>query len=97
MKEGPSDLHVTKIIFSLFLQAVITLINHAIGASGVVSEECKTIVAEYGQTIIDLLLANVSTICILLICSCLLGIFWLISFIPVVMSGMLERFDHLVY
>ncbi|XP_057419533.1 aspartic proteinase [Lotus japonicus] len=37
---------------------VITMINHAIGASGVVSTECKAIVAEYGQTIIDLLLAD---------------------------------------
>ncbi|KAL5066323.1 hypothetical protein RYX36_028060 [Vicia faba] len=37
---------------------VITMINHAIGASGVVSKECKTIVAEYGQTILDLLLSE---------------------------------------
>ncbi|KAH1200651.1 Aspartic proteinase A2 [Glycine max] len=37
---------------------VITMINHAIGASGVMSQECKTIVAEYGQTILDLLLAE---------------------------------------
>ncbi|KAJ1427175.1 Saposin-like type B, region 1 [Sesbania bispinosa] len=37
---------------------VITMINHAIGASGVVSKECKAIVAEYGQTIMDLLLAE---------------------------------------
>lgn len=34
------------------------MINHAIGASGVVSKECKTIVAEYGQTILNLLLAE---------------------------------------
>ncbi|XP_027329279.1 aspartic proteinase-like [Abrus precatorius] len=37
---------------------VVTMINHAIGASGVISKECKTIVAEYGQTILDLLLAE---------------------------------------
>nr|XP_027192869.1 aspartic proteinase-like isoform X2 [Cicer arietinum] len=37
---------------------VITMINQAIGASGVVSKECKTIVAEYGQTIMNLLLAE---------------------------------------
>ncbi|TKY53992.1 Aspartic proteinase [Spatholobus suberectus] len=37
---------------------VITMINHAIGASGVISQECKTVVAEYGQTILDLLLAE---------------------------------------
>ncbi|XP_022720635.1 aspartic proteinase-like [Durio zibethinus] len=37
---------------------VITMINHAIGASGVVSQECKAVVQQYGQTIIDLLLAE---------------------------------------
>ncbi|KAH1243811.1 Aspartic proteinase A2 [Glycine max] len=37
---------------------VITMINHAIGASGVMSQECKTVVAEYGQTILDLLLSE---------------------------------------
>ncbi|KAG2684340.1 hypothetical protein I3760_10G072600 [Carya illinoinensis] len=37
---------------------VITMINHAIGASGVVSQQCKAIVEQYGQTIIDLLLAE---------------------------------------
>ncbi|XVF27918.1 hypothetical protein REPUB_Repub14bG0150900 [Reevesia pubescens] len=38
--------------------AVITMINHAIGASGVVSQECKAVVQQYGQTIIDLLVAE---------------------------------------
>jgi len=47
----------------LFLKTVVTMINHAIGAAGVISQECKTVVAEYGQTILDLLLAEVSTIC----------------------------------
>ncbi|KAL6992825.1 phytepsin [Sarracenia purpurea var. burkii] len=37
---------------------VITLINQAIGASGVVSQECKAVVEQYGQTIVDLLLAE---------------------------------------
>ncbi|KAK4770214.1 hypothetical protein SAY87_030746 [Trapa incisa] len=37
---------------------IITQINHAIGASGVVSQECKTVIAQYGKTIIDLLLAK---------------------------------------
>ncbi|GAA0174255.1 aspartic protease [Lithospermum erythrorhizon] len=37
---------------------VITMINHAIGASGVVSEECKSVVQQYGQMIIDLLTAE---------------------------------------
>lgn len=34
---------------------IITQINHAIGASGVVSQECKSVVSEYGKTILDLL------------------------------------------
>jgi len=42
------------------------MINHAIGAAGIMSQECKTVVAEYGQTILNLLLAEVSTICNLL-------------------------------
>ncbi|XP_073007971.1 aspartic proteinase oryzasin-1-like [Typha latifolia] len=37
---------------------IITQINQQIGASGVVSQECKAIVAEYGQQILDLLLAE---------------------------------------
>ncbi|XP_022151289.1 aspartic proteinase A1-like [Momordica charantia] len=36
--------------------SIITQVNHAIGASGIVSEECKTLVSEYGETIIKLLL-----------------------------------------
>ncbi|KAF7840608.1 aspartic proteinase-like [Senna tora] len=41
-----------------YWQTVITMINHAIGADGVVSQECKAVVAQYGQTILDLLLAE---------------------------------------
>ncbi|KZV16144.1 aspartic protein [Dorcoceras hygrometricum] len=37
---------------------VITMINHAIGASGVVSQECKAVVDQYGATIMDMLLAE---------------------------------------
>ncbi|XP_041023257.1 aspartic proteinase-like [Juglans microcarpa x Juglans regia] len=37
---------------------VITMINQAIGASGVVSQQCKTVVEQYGQSIIDLLVAE---------------------------------------
>ncbi|KAJ7967721.1 aspartic proteinase-like [Quillaja saponaria] len=37
---------------------VITMINHAIGASGVVSQECKAVVSQYGQAIMDLLLVE---------------------------------------
>ncbi|CAL0309092.1 unnamed protein product [Lupinus luteus] len=38
--------------------AVITMINQAIGASGVASQECKSVVDKYGQTILDLLFSN---------------------------------------
>lgn len=37
------------------------MINHAIGAKGVVSQECKAVVEQYGVTIMDLLLAEVLT------------------------------------
>ncbi|KAF8391571.1 hypothetical protein HHK36_023877 [Tetracentron sinense] len=37
---------------------IITQINRDIGASGVVSQECKTVVSQYGETILDLLLAE---------------------------------------
>ncbi|KAG2395697.1 Aspartic proteinase [Vigna angularis] len=37
---------------------IITEINQAIGASGVVSKECKSVVEQYGQTILELLLAE---------------------------------------
>ncbi|KAK6134713.1 hypothetical protein DH2020_031539 [Rehmannia glutinosa] len=37
---------------------IITLINHAIGASGVVSQECKSVVSLYGKTILEMLLSE---------------------------------------
>ncbi|OMO64833.1 Peptidase A1 [Corchorus olitorius] len=37
---------------------VVAMINQAIGASGVVSQECKAVVQQYGQTIIDLLISE---------------------------------------
>lgn len=37
---------------------VVAMINHAIGAAGVVSQECKTVVEQYGQVIMDLLMAE---------------------------------------
>lgn len=43
------------------------MINHAIGAAGVVSQECKAVVEQYGQTIVDLLLTEVITIFILIL------------------------------
>lgn len=44
-----------------FGKTVITMINQAIGANGVASQECKAVVEQYGQTIIDLLVAEVNT------------------------------------
>ncbi|KAJ6792163.1 phytepsin-like isoform X1 [Iris pallida] len=38
--------------------AVVTEINQQIGAAGVVSQECKTVVAQYGEQMLDLLLAE---------------------------------------
>ncbi|KAF5746086.1 aspartic proteinase A1-like [Tripterygium wilfordii] len=37
---------------------IITQINHAIGASGVVSQECKAVVEQYGKTILEMLIAE---------------------------------------
>ncbi|EPS66177.1 hypothetical protein M569_08599, partial [Genlisea aurea] len=37
---------------------VVTMINQAIGATGVVSQECKTVVGQYGQVILELLLSE---------------------------------------
>lgn len=42
------------------LQAIVTELNHAIGAAGVVSQECKAIVEQYGETIINSILSKVS-------------------------------------
>ncbi|CAN0912505.1 Aspartic proteinase A1 [Linum grandiflorum] len=41
-----------------YFQTVITMINEAIGASGVARQECKTVVAQYGRSILDLLVAE---------------------------------------
>jgi len=43
------------------MQAIITQINEKIGAAGVVSQECKTVVSQYGEKILDQLLAEVCT------------------------------------
>jgi phytepsin len=37
------------------------MINQAIGASGVVSQQCKAVVSQYGEAIMDLLLSQVKT------------------------------------
>lgn len=38
--------------------SVVTEINQKIGAAGIVSQECKTVVSQYGQQILDMLLAQ---------------------------------------
>ena len=43
------------------MQAIITQINEKIGAAGIVSQECKTVVSQYGEKILDQLLAEVRT------------------------------------
>ncbi|XWS36782.1 hypothetical protein CRYUN_Cryun20dG0115500 [Craigia yunnanensis] len=37
---------------------IITQINHAIGASGVISQECKAMVSQYGKTILEMLVSE---------------------------------------
>ncbi|KAL8470150.1 hypothetical protein ACS0TY_032865 [Phlomoides rotata] len=39
---------------------VVAMINHDIGGTGVVSQECKAVVDQYGQAIIDLLMVEVA-------------------------------------
>ncbi|CAH1422487.1 unnamed protein product [Lactuca virosa] len=41
---------------------VVTQINQAIGAHGLMSQECKTLVEQYGKSIIDMLLFKVSMV-----------------------------------
>lgn len=50
----------TRKVLSTLLQTVVTEINHAIGAKGVVSTECKLLVSQYGDVIWDLLVSGVS-------------------------------------
>lgn len=47
----------------LLFQMVIAQINHAIGAKGVVSVECKQVVSQYGEMIWDLLVSKVKSFC----------------------------------
>ena len=44
-------------------QTIVAEINHAIGAQGVVSTECKLIVSEYGELIWNLLVSGVRFSC----------------------------------
>lgn len=38
------------------------MINHAIGAVGVASKECKTVIGQYGKTMLNSLLSQVDVI-----------------------------------
>lgn len=54
------------------------MINQAIGASGVVSKECKAVVEQYGQMLLDLLLAEVSNWSTFVHNFFFNGVYWLI-------------------
>lgn len=45
-----------------------TEINHAIGAKGVISSECKEVVSQYGEMIWDLLVSGVGNIFLVKMC-----------------------------
>ncbi|KAG5525560.1 hypothetical protein RHGRI_032008 [Rhododendron griersonianum] len=49
----------TSLLAGPTVSTVVTQINHAIGAQGVVSMECKLVVSDYGEMIWELLLAGV--------------------------------------
>lgn len=49
----------SEMIFVSMSQSIITELNDAIGASGVVSLEYKAVVAQYGETILKMLLSKV--------------------------------------
>jgi hypothetical protein len=40
-------------------QAIVAQVNHAIGAEGIISAECKEVVSQYGEMILNLLIAQV--------------------------------------
>ena len=46
-------------LFGILMQTIIAEINQKIGAAGVISQECKTVAAQYGEQILNLLLAEV--------------------------------------
>ncbi|XP_050212845.1 aspartic proteinase A1-like isoform X1 [Mercurialis annua] len=41
-----------------FSQTVVTQINHDIGASGIISQQCKTMIEQYGEVILEMLLSQ---------------------------------------
>lgn len=47
---------------SFHLQGIVAEINQAIGATGVVSNECKMVVKQYGDQIVEMLLDQVKNL-----------------------------------
>ena len=45
------------------MQGIVAEINQAIGATGVVSNECKMVVRQYGDQIVEMLLEQVKLSC----------------------------------
>ena len=43
-------------MFSMIFKGIIIEINNAIRASGIVIQECKTVVSQYGDVIMELLM-----------------------------------------
>lgn len=56
-------------------QTVVTEINHAIGAEGLISSECKEIVSQYGNLIWDLLVSGVGFLVFIFLLIYLLSIY----------------------
>lgn len=54
------SLLITILLCSNYLQSIVTQINDAIGVTSVKSHECKAVVSQYGEVIIEMLLSEVS-------------------------------------
>lgn len=71
------------------LQSIVTEINHAIGAQGIVSAECKQVVTQYGDSIWDLLVTGVGCFYVLYLKLFL----FLLSLYPVLLLNILFCHD----
>lgn len=62
-KKFTTNFHILILTNNEFLlQTVIAEVNQMIGASGVLSQQCKAVVAQYGEKIMEMLVAKVSQI-----------------------------------
>lgn len=62
-KKFTTNFHILILTNNEFLlQTVIAEVNQMIGAAGVVSQQCKAVVAQYGEKIMEMLVAKVSQI-----------------------------------